>query len=142
MGERKAALFLASLPAREQKRMLSQLPKEPARRLRLLIAELRAFNVPLDDLAQELLAAEVSGLTEETSPAIDQIMALAKALPRPWFARALVAWGGVNRTFILELLDAPVAAEVRREIDRIGKLPPKLAEAVRSEAMALAGTTG
>lgn len=142
MGERKAALFLASLPIREQRRFFALLPQAASRRLHALIDELLAMNVCLDGVAQELLAEEVCGLTEATSLGIDEILTLSKRLPRAWFARMLTVWGGLDRNFVLALLEDAVAAEVRAELERIGKLPAKMADALRSEAMVLAGKGG
>jgi len=135
-GQRKTALLLMTM-RREDRRQLSRLPRAMAVSVRRLVDELEAMPFAVAELADELLAEEVWGLTARNSLELEQIVALSRRLPPAWFARALVAWPGVDRNFCLSLLDAPRAAEVKRELDAIGPLPDKVADAIKAEVVAL-----
>jgi len=135
-GQRKTALLLMTM-REDRRQLLSRLPRAMAVSVRRLVDELEAMPFPVAELADELLAEEVWGLTARNSLELDQIVALSRRLPPAWFARALVAWPGVDRNFCLALLDAPRAAEVKRELDAIGPLPDKVADAIKAEVVAL-----
>jgi hypothetical protein len=137
LGERKCALLLVSLDRRERRRLLARLPTASARTIQTLIAELEALSLPIAELAEELLVDEVRGLTARTSLDLDQLIGLSQRLPPIWFARVLSVWTGVDREFCLAILDRSVAIEVRRELERVGRLPPKLVDALRAETAAL-----
>lgn len=136
-GERKCALLLVTLRRRDQRRLLRRLPAASARAIRALVVELEQLPFPVAELAEHLLAGEVIGLTGQTSPGLEEIVALSRRLSPAWFARVLSVWGGVDHAFCLAMLDERIAADVRREGSAIAALPPKLADAVRSEAMRL-----
>lgn len=138
LGERKSALLLLTLHRRDRRRLLAELPHESAGRIRLLLAELERLPFAMVELAEALLADEVRGLTESTSPGIDELVALSQQLPPLWFARVLSVWTGIDREFCLALLDDSVAPEVRGELDRAPALPERLVEALRAEAAAVA----
>lgn len=138
LGERKSALLLLTLHPGDRRRLMAELPRESAGRIRLLLAELERLPFAMVDLAEALLADEVRGLTESTSPGIDELVALSQQLPPLWFARVLSVWTGIDREFCLALLDDGVAPEVRGELERTPALPARLVEALQAEAAALA----
>lgn len=136
-GQRKTALLLMTMHKDDRRRLLSRLPRAVSAPVRRLVDELEAMPWPVAELADDLLAEEVWGLTARNSLELDQIVALSRRLPAAWFARALVAWPGVDRNFCLSLLDAPMAAEVKRELDAIGAVPDKVADAIKAEVVSL-----
>ncbi|MGN6153587.1 MAG: hypothetical protein ACTHOH_16520 [Lysobacteraceae bacterium] len=136
-AQRKAALLLCTLRDDDRRRLLARLPRTAAATLRRLIAELEAMRWPVAELADELLAEEVLGLTARNSPDLERLVALSQRLSPAWFARALAAWPGLDRNFCLALLDPAVARDVRRELTTLPPLPPRLADAFKAEAMAL-----
>ena len=138
LGERKSALLLLTLRKSDRRRLLAELPTESAGRIRLLLAELERLPFAVGELAEALVADEVRGLTEGTSPGLDQLVALSQQLPPLWFARVLSVWPGIDREFCLASLDDAVAPEVRRELDLAPALPARLVEALQAEAAALA----
>lgn len=138
LGERKCALLLLSLRKGDRRRLLARLPAQSAKTVRGLIAELEALPFHAAELAETLLADEVLGLTARTSLDLEQLVDLSKRLPPAWFARVLSVWAGVDRNFCLALLDDSVAVEVKRELARMGALSPKLVDALKAEAMAMA----
>lgn len=106
--------------------------------IRTLVTQLEALPLPIADLAQSLLGDEVRGLTARTSLDLEQLVDISRRLSPEWFARVLSVWTGVNRTFCVALLDADVAAEVKRELAGLRPIPPKLVEAMKAEVLALA----
>ena len=136
-GQRKTALMMMTLSSQDRRAMLARLPRDAAATIRGLIDELEAMPWPVAELADELLAEEVRGLTARTSLELEQIVALSKRLPPAWFARVLAAWPGLDRNFCISLLDAGVGAEVKRELVRMGALPPKVADAIKAEVVEL-----
>ncbi|HEY0502225.1 MAG TPA: hypothetical protein VGD42_01920 [Lysobacter sp.] len=138
VGERKCALLLTTLAPRDRRRMLAALPASSAARIRGVLSQLLAMPVPIAELAQTLLADEVTGLTSETTLELDRLIELSEHLPAPWFARVLAAWTGVDRSFCLSLLERGRSAAVSRELQELPPLPPRLAAALKAEAVALA----
>lgn len=136
-GQRKVALMMMTLRKSDRKRLLSRLPRAAADPLRRLIAELDAMPWPVAELAEELLAEEVRGLTARTSLELEQIVALSRRLPPAWFARALAAWPGLDRNFCISLLEPATAAEVKRHLTGMGTLSPKVADAIKAEIVDL-----
>ena len=136
-GERKCALLVGSLHKRDQRRLLARLPKASSAAIRPLLAELNAMRLPLAELANELLATEVRGLTASTSLDLDQLIDLSECLPPVWFAYVLSVWTSVDREFCLATLDRGIAIAVRRELKSITLLPPKLVDALRAQATAM-----
>ncbi len=137
-GERMCALMLATLATADQRAVLASLPEAAAARIRGLRDQLERLGVPLADVAQTLLADEVAGLTSGTSLDVQQLMGLADRLPDVWYARVLTAWGEVDRSFCVSLLERPRAANVARELAAVPQLPPRLAQALKAEAVYLA----
>lgn len=137
-GERKCALMLSTLAAADQRRLLAGLPVPTAARIRTLLGELRRLRLPMAELAQALLADEVAGLTSETSLDVEQLMGLANVLPDAWFARVLAAWGEVDRSFCVSLLERPRGVRVAGELSAVNQLPPRLTQALKAEAVLLA----
>lgn len=135
VGERKCAMLLVSLRQRDRRRLLARLPAANARSIRALLRELERSRLPVVDAAKLLLADELRGLTEQTSPGVEQLVGLSAQLPPAWFARVLSAWTGIDRGFCIELLDPAVADEVRRHMDGMAPLPPKLVDALKAEAL-------
>lgn len=136
-GERKCALLLSTLGKRDRRALLSRLPRASSGTIRGLLVELDALGLSLQDLANDLLATEVRGLTASTSLELDQLISLSERLPPVWFAHVLAAWPNVDRNFCLATLDREVALAVRAELDRIAMLPASLADALRAQAMHL-----
>jgi hypothetical protein len=118
--------------------MLERLPGSSAAAIRKLIRELEAMKLPLAELAPALLADEVLGITANTSLNLDQLLDLSERLPPPWFARVLSVWVGLDRDFCLATLDRKMAADVRKELERLPTLPSSLVEALRAQALAMA----
>lgn len=138
-GERKCALMLATLAAADQRQLLSALPAASAVRIRTLLKELTALRVPVAELAPALLADEVAGLTAQTSLDVEQLMELATTLPDVWFARVLTAWGEVDRSFCVSLLERGRSQAVGRALTDVPRLPPRLTQALKAEAVSRAG---
>lgn len=136
-AERKCALFLTTLRSRDRRRVLAAMPGESARCVRRLLRQLEALPLPIAELASDVLADDVRGLTATTSPQLDDLMRLGEQLSPVWFARVLAVWPNVNRAFCLSMLPTPTANAVRRELATLPALAPKLAEAVQAEALAL-----
>lgn len=136
-GQRKAALLLSTMRGEDRRRLLSRLPRAAAAPLRRLLDELDAMPWPVAELADALLADEVLGLTARNSPDLERLVGLSQRLSPAWFARALAAWPGLDRNFCLALLDPPFAVGVRHELANLPTLPPKLADALKAEALAL-----
>ena len=136
-GERRCALLLAALDRRDRRRLLARLPRESARRIRALVVELERMRLPLGDLVHEVLEEDPIQQEGLTLPDTDRLLELSRQLPPTWFARVLCAWPGIDRSFFIALLEAPLAGDVERHIAASGRLPPKLAEAVKGEARAL-----
>lgn len=136
-GQRKTALLLMTMRGDDRRQLLSRLPRSVSDPVRRLVAELEAMPWPVAEFADALLAEEVWGLTARSSLELEQIVTLSQRLPAPWFARALVAWPGLDRNFCLSLLDPPVAAAVRRELDTMGEMSPKVADAIKAEVVGL-----
>jgi len=136
-GQRKAALLLSTMRGEDRRRLLSRLPRAAAAPLRHLLGELEAMPWPVAELADELLADEVLGLTARNSPDLERLVALSQELPAAWFARTLAAWPGLDRNFCLALLDPAFAVDVRHELATLPTLPPRLADALKAEALAL-----
>lgn len=135
-GQRKAALYLASLGGAEQRAILESLPSEAARSLRPLIAQVVANGWADAELVGRALAEEIRGLTSQSSLSIDALLALAKVLPADWTARLLTANTAIDGSFLLALLDAPLARQVQAEQARIPRLPERLKDALLAEAAA------
>lgn len=138
VAERKCALLLTTLRRGDRRRVLATLPAASARQVRLLLRQLEALPLPIAELAPEVLADEIRGLTSETSLGLDELMRLSDRLAPAWFARVLTVWPNVNPAFCLSTLDTARAAAVRRELALLPALPPRLVEAVQAEAAALA----
>lgn len=138
LGERKSTLLLLSLRKVDRRRLLAQLPGTSAMRIRTLLTQLERLPYAAGELAETLLADEVRGLTESTSLGVEELVALSRQLPAPWFARVLSVWTGVDRGFCVALLDHSVAVDVRRELEHLPVLPKKLVDALQAEAAALA----
>ena len=136
-GQRKTALMMMTLHTRDRRRLLGRLPRAAADPIRRLIAELEAMPWPVAELADALLAEEVRGLTARTSLELEELVGLSRRMSPTWFARVLVAWPGIDRNFCISLLDAPVAAEVKRELAGMGPLSSKVADAIKSEVVAM-----
>lgn len=138
LAERKCALFLTTLRASDRRRLLQRLPDATARQVKSLLNELESLAFDVAGLAAEVLGDEVRGLTTTTTIDLSQLVALSDRLSPPWFARVVAVWPNLDRNFCLSMLEAPVAAGVKRELTALGTLPPRLAEALKSEALTLA----
>lgn len=133
-GQRKAALYLASLPMDEQHKLLVALPSDVARSIKPLITQIVANGWNDDEVIGKVLADEIRGLTAHSSLSVEVIIALASALPDDWTARLFVANSAVDPKFLLALLDNPHAKRVQLEVAKVQRLPEKLKEALLSEA--------
>ena len=136
MGQRKAALYLASLGVAEQRAILAALPPEAVRSLRPLIAQVVAQGWADPELVGRALAEEIRGLTSQSSLSIDAVLALAKVLPADWTARLLTANTAMDGSFLLALLDTPLAKRVQAEQAHVPRLPERLKDALLAEAAA------
>ncbi len=138
LGQRKVAMYLASLASREQKLLLARLPGESARTLRKIIRELQRMGWASPDLAEAVLSEDIRGLTARTSLGVEQLLALSKSLSPAWFARVLMASGPIDREFMLALLDENYAGSVRMQMSGMPALPARVQEALLSQSLALA----
>lgn len=136
-AERKAALLLQSLHPRDRRYLLARLPADSAAAIRAHGAHLRRLRFPLTELRDELLSDELRGSTTPAAPTLERIVALSRKLPPAWFARVIGAWPNLDRNFCVALLDAPIAAEVRRELVRVESLSKPVAEAVAAEVVGM-----
>lgn len=136
VGLRKAALYLASLDARDRRKLVDALPAEARAALRPLIAQVIANGWNCQELVGRALAEEIRGLTSQTSLSVDSLLALAKDLPADWTARVLAANSATDARFLVGLLDTTAAARVRAELDQVPQLPERLREALLAEAAA------
>lgn len=142
MAERKCALLLTTLGKRDRRAVLGSLPAESAGRVRRWLRELESLPFDVADLAGDVLASEVRGLTATTSPELDSIIALSRQLAPAWFARVLAAWPSIDRNFCLSMMETADAQAVRRELAHVPILAPKVQEALQLEALRLAPPRG
>lgn len=137
-GERKCALLLTTLHRSDRRRLLAELPESSAATIRALLARLDRLPFAVADLANALLAeptVEAGG----RSPTVSELLTLAERLPAPWFARVLGACAGTDHSFVLAMLDASLASQVRNELERLPSLPAAARTALLDEATALLG---
>jgi hypothetical protein len=135
-GQRKCAMLLLSLRDRDSRYLLSRLPAASARAVGKLVAELKTMCFPVE-MAEELLADNLLGLTPGNSLDVEQLVDLSRRLSPEWFARVLSVWTGVDHKFCISLLDAGMAKQVSMEMSGLKTLPPKLSDAIKVEALAL-----
>jgi len=133
-GQRKAALYLASLPPDEQRALISALPSEAARAVKPLIAQVMAHGWNDSEIVSRALAEEIRGLTAQSSLSVDALLALANVLPADWTARLFSANAAIDAKFLLALLDAPLAQRVQEQMNRVQRLPERLKDALLAEA--------
>jgi len=135
-GQRKAALYLASLAPEEQRSLLATLPAETARTIRPLVAQVVTNGWHDAELVGRALAEEIRGLTAQTSLSIDELLALTQAMPADWTARLFAANAGLDSKFMLALLGAPLAKRVQAHLLEVPRLPERLRDALLAEAQA------
>lgn len=138
VGERKCALMLISLHPADRRKLLGRLPRDSARSIHQLVRKLGSKSGSVAHVAEELLADEVIGLSPARSLNLDQLLSLSRQLPSSWFARLISVWPGIDKSFLVGLLDKPRQAEVRSELAQLNVIPAKLREALQGEAMKLA----
>lgn len=141
-GQRKAALYLAMLSPAERRTLLARLPPATARQLRPLIGQIVGRGWNARAAVESVLGEELRGLTADTTLGIEALLELSRRLPPGWYARVVAAAGPVDHEFLLALLDTAYAQRVREELRAQPALPPALASAVLTEALALGGTGG
>ena len=134
VGQRKTALYLASLAPIEQRALLAALPAEQVRAIRPLIEQVVAKSWHHGEVAGRALASEIRGLTAGSSLSIDDFLALTKVLPADWTARLFAASAAIDMKFLLSLLDLPVAKRVRAHLGEVQRMPVRLKEALLAEA--------
>ena len=136
-GERRCALLMCTLHTRDRRRLLSQLPKTSAAAIERLVAQLERLPFDVASLASAVLEDELRDLSKRPPLGVNELVQLSRRLPSPWFARTLSACTGTDSAFLLALLDGPVAAQTRADLQDAPKLPAKLADAIRTEAASL-----
>lgn len=136
VGQRKAALYLSSLAADEQRLLLSALPADAASSLKPLLATIAANGWNHPELVGRALAEDIRGLTAQTSLSIDGLLELVKSLPPDMTARLFAANVAMDAKFMLALLDAPSAKAVQLQLSRVPVLPTRLKDALLAEAQA------
>ncbi|RMH94063.1 hypothetical protein EBB59_02555 [Lysobacter pythonis] len=130
-GERKAALLLASLHRRDRGRIMAALPVATARRLALLVRQVEPLALPLEEVMSELEGdAGASAVSSPESPSLMEMGLLAKRLPAEWFARVSLIWG-IDKTFLLELLEPDYARAVERAWPASPTLPNRVARSLK-----------
>ncbi len=140
VGQRKAALYLASLDAADQHALLSALPAEQARAIRPLIAFVTAKGWQGREVVTRALSSEMRGLTPETSLSIEDFLKLTKLLPADWMARLFAASAAIDTRFLLSLVEVSKAKQVRAHLGEVQRMPARLREALLIEAADLAGS--
>lgn len=133
-GQRKAALYLASLASDDQAKLLAALPAATALAVRPLVAQVVANGWDDRALVSEALAEEIRGLTVQSSLSIDVILGLAKQLPADWTARLFAANSALDSRFLTALLDAPLDKQVHGHLAAAPRLPERLRHALLAEA--------
>lgn len=135
-GQRKAALYLASLSAADRRQLLAGLPESAARSLGNLIEQLTTRGWTNSSVVTELLADELRGLTSDTALTVEELLAMAKVLPADWTARLFAANSAMDRRFMLALLDGTQARRVQGELTQVPALPERLRDALLAEVSA------
>ena len=138
LGQRKAALYLASLASAEQRALLAALPADQARAIKSLIEHVVARGWHHNEIATRALASEIRGLTAGSSLSVEDFLALTKVLPADWTARLFAASAAIDTKFLLSLLDLPVARRVRGHLGEVARMPERLRDALLAEAAELA----
>jgi hypothetical protein len=136
VGQRKAALYLASLAPEEQRALIAALPAATARAIKPLVAQVIANGWHDAELVGRALAEEIRGLTAQTSLSIDALLALAKVMPTDWTARLFAANAALDSRFLVALLDSPMSKRVQDELALVPRLPERLKDALLAEAQA------
>lgn len=134
-GQRKAALYLASLSPRDQQALLAQLPPATTRLLQPLSADLARRGWDERDLVHRVLAEDLQGLSAHGLD-IEALLSLTTTLPADWSARLLAANGSVDPAFMLALLEDASAARVKAHLARAPRIPEALRAALVAEAQA------
>lgn len=140
-GQRKAALYLASLSAQDRRRLLAALPESAARAVEGLAHQVAAKGWGDSGIVTGLLADELRGLTSETALTVEQLLAMARVLPADWTARLFAANSAMDRRFMLALLDGSQARRVEEAMSRVPSLPERLRDALLAEVSAVARET-
>lgn len=137
VAERKTALLLLTIPQSERHALLSELPEASAQAVATLLKALTAMPWAVAELAREVLAERP--VETYRMPAITprRIETLSAELSAGWLARALSANAQCGRDGGLAELQPILTDELRREIDRVGTLPAKFAEAIAAETAAI-----
>jgi hypothetical protein len=133
-GQRKAALYLSTLAAPDQRALLTALPAASARSLRPMIAQVVANGWNDPELVAEVLGEELRGLTARTAMSVETLLEVSRALPADWTARVFAANSALDSRFLVALLDGTQAKRVEQEMRAVPNLPPKLREALLDEA--------
>ena len=132
-GQRKAALYLASLSAPDRRQLLAALPASAARPVEGLVEQVITRGWGDSGVVAEVLAEELRGLTSDTALTVDQLLAMARVLPADWTARLFAANSAMDRRFMLALLDTPQARRVQTELAQAPLLPERLRDALLGE---------
>lgn len=133
-GQRKAALYLASLSARDRRQLMATLPAAAARPLSTLVDQLAARGWVDGEVMSELLAEELRGLTSDTALTVEDLLAISHELPSDLTARLFAANSAMDRRFMLALLEGPKARRVQDDLASCPMLPERLREALLAEA--------
>lgn len=137
-GQRKAALYLASLSVRDRRQLLASLPVSAARPVEGVVEQLIGRGWSDGGLAAAALAEEIRGLTSDTTLTVDELLSMARVLPADWTARLFAANSAMDRRFMLALLDTQ-AKRVEAELARVPALPESLRDALLAEVHSLPG---
>jgi hypothetical protein len=140
LAERKATLLLLTMPDRVRRKLLSDLPRTSARTIRGLLREMAAMPWPVAELASDVLSECDQEVVLAPTYAPERFVGLSSKMPTVWFARLLAASADIDRTSCFARMEAATSCEVRREYERIGILPAKIAAALATEAAALIGS--
>jgi hypothetical protein len=134
-GQRKAALYLSTLPAASCQSVLEQLPADVAVSLQKMIVEIVEAGWNDGALVESVLSAELRGLTAQSSIPLDGMLGLAKIMPADWTARIFAANVGVDAKFMLAMLEDSQHKLIAYEINQNRVIPDRLREAIVAEAM-------
>lgn len=136
-GQRKSAVYLASMSPSERRRVLAALPAKSVAQLQPLIDFCIQSGWGDRALVDAALADELTGLTASTTLSVEQLLKLSSELDPLWYARVLRAAGPVDHDFLLALLDGHYARRVRDELQQLTRPPERLGRALIAEAGAL-----
>lgn len=137
LAERKVALQLMALDARDRSAFLDDADVRLSAVLRILISELEEMSFPVSDIACTLLEETNADKEKLASLPQEALISLANLLSSEWLARALLAFPEASGPVIANLPEER-AREVKGEMERAEHLAPYILTTLRREFVLLA----